>query len=133
MSTPLMSSRLNFSAASAAAALPVLATFVGDSDHHVRESAAMALGECGDARGAKLLIAMCARERSPEVEANKKADAETRALVARIASRERIRCCELLGSLHCKEAIATLTALGKHKDGALAAAAKKALEAIGGA
>ena len=114
-------------------ALPVLATFVGDADHHVRESAAMCLAECGNPAGAKLLITMCTRERSPEMEANKKADAETRALVARLVSRERIRSCELLGQLKCKEAIPALTALGKHKDLALAAAAKKALEAIGGA
>lgn len=113
-------------------ALPVLATFVGDPDHHVRESAATCLGECGDASGAKLLITMCSRERSPEMEANKGADAETRALVTRFVARERIHSCELLGKLQCKEAVPTLTALGKHKDPVLAAAAKKALEAIGG-
>lgn len=115
------------------AALPVLATFVGDPDHHAREAAATCLAECGDATGAKVLIGMCTREKSPAMEANKKADAETRDLLARMTARERIHSCELLGQLKCKEAVAALTALGKSKDPLLAAAAKKALTAITGA
>lgn len=111
-------------------ALPVLATFVGDPDHHARESAATCLAECGNAAGAKVLIGMCTREKSPEMEANKKADAETRDMLLRMTARERIRSCELLGLLKCKLAIPALTALGKNSDPALAEAAKKALAAI---
>lgn len=111
-------------------ALPVLATFVGDPDHHIRESAATCLAECGNAAGAKILIGMCTREKSPEMEANRKADAETRDMLLRMVARERIHACELLGRLQCKEAIPALTALGKNRDAALAAAAKKALAAI---
>lgn len=111
-------------------ALPVLATFVGDPDHHARESAATCLAECGNAAGAKVLIGMCSREKSPAMEANKKADTETRELLVHLAARERIRCCELLGRLKCKEAIPALTALGKHRDQVLAEAARRALAAI---
>lgn len=112
------------------AALPVLATFVGDSDHHVRESAAVTLAECGDPAGAKILMVMCKRERAPVEDANRDADAATRDLVARIARRERIRACELLGKLRFAAAASTLQALGKHADAAIAAAAQRAAAAI---
>lgn len=112
------------------AALPVLATFVGDSDHHVRESAAVTLAECGDPAGAKVLMVMCKRERAPVEEANRDADAATRDLVARIAKRERIRACELLGKLRYAAAAATLQALARHADAAIAAAARKAAATI---
>jgi HEAT repeat protein len=109
---------------------PVLATFVADSDHHVRESAATCLAECGDAAGAKLLIAICKRERSPAMDANRDVDAATKELVARGARRERIHCCQLLGSLKHAPAVPTLTALAKHKDAGIAEAAQAALKQI---
>jgi len=108
-------------------AIPVLATFIADSDHHVRESAAMCLAEAGNDAGAKVLLAICKRERSPAMEANRDADQATRDLVARATLRERVLACELLGKLHHAAAAPTLTALGKHADPAIAAAAQKAL------
>ncbi|MBL8749310.1 MAG: HEAT repeat domain-containing protein [Planctomycetes bacterium] len=111
-------------------ALPVLATFLADSDHHIRESAAVGLAECGDAAGAKVLMTMAKREKSPAMDANRDADAATRDLVARGARQERIRACKLLGALKAKDAVATLTSLGKHGDPDIAAAAKAALAAI---
>ncbi len=111
-------------------ALPVLATFVGDADHHVREAAATCLGECGDAAGAKLLITMCKRERSPAMEANRDADAATKELVAQGARRERMHCCELLGRLRHAPAAPVLTTLAKHKDTGIAEAAQAALKQI---
>jgi HEAT repeat protein len=111
-------------------ARPVLAVFVGDSDHHARESAATILAECGDAAGASVLMTMCKRERAPIEDANRDADAETKAMVARVARRERIRSCELLGRLRHGGAVPVLTALAKHRDAEIAQAATKALAAI---
>ncbi|HEX6810815.1 MAG TPA: HEAT repeat domain-containing protein [Planctomycetota bacterium] len=111
-------------------AIPVLATFVADSDHHVRESAAVCLAEAGNDAGAKVLLAICKRERSPAMEANRDADPATRELVARATLRERIHACELLGKLRHAAAAPTLTALSKHADAGIASAAKKALEAL---
>lgn len=112
------------------AALPVLTTFLQDSDHHLRESAATCLAEAGDAGGAKLLLTMVKREKSPAMDANRTADAETKALVARGALAERVRTCELLGRLRFKDAVSVLTALQKHADPALATAARYALAAM---
>lgn len=112
------------------AALPVLATFVGDSDHHVRESAAMCLAEHGNDAGAKVLLAIARRDRSPAMAANRSADAETQALVARGARRERLRACELLGRLHHAAAVPMLRTLAAGKDAELAATANKALAEI---
>jgi HEAT repeat protein len=109
------------------AAIPVLATFVADPDHHVRESAAMCLAEAGNDAGANVLLAICKRERSPMMEANRGADPATRDLVARVTLRERVTACELIGKLHHAAAAPTLTALSKHADPAIAAAAQKAL------
>jgi len=113
-----------------AAALPVLATFVGDSDHHVREDAAMVLAAQGNDAGAKLLVTMARRDRSPEMEANRGADEATKALVARLARRERLRACELLGRLRAQSALAMLRGLAAGKDQELAAVAKRAIERI---
>lgn len=112
------------------AALPVLTTFLQDPDHHLRESAATCLAEAGDAGGAKLLLTMAKREKSPAMDANRAADAETRAFVARGAVAERVRACELLGRLRAKDAVPVLTMLQKHGDPALATAARDALAAI---
>jgi hypothetical protein len=108
----------------------VLATFVGDSDHHVREDAAMTLAECGNDAGSKLLVVMARRDRSPEMEANRGADEATKALVARLARRERLRACELLGRLQVQSAVAMLRGLAAGKDEELAAAAKRAIARI---
>jgi HEAT repeat protein len=108
-------------------AIPVLATFVADSDHHVRESAAMCLAEAGNDAGANVLLAICKREKSPEMDANRDADPATRDLLVRVTRRERVTACELLGKLHHAAAAPTLTALSKHADTAIAAAAQKAL------
>jgi len=112
------------------AALPVLARSLTDSDHHVRESAAFALAERGDAAGASLLMTMARRSRSPVQNANRSADAETRALVDRLALRERCRACELLGLLRHEPALAVLRKLATDKDPQLAAAAGAAVAAI---
>ncbi len=112
------------------AALPVLARFLGDSDHHVRESAAVALAERGDAAGVAIVLAMAKRDRAPVQIANRGADAETRAMCDRIAGRERCHACELLGKLHHEPALPVLRRLATAKDEALAAAAKAAVAAI---
>jgi HEAT repeat protein len=112
------------------AALPVLARSLTDRDHHVRESAAVALAERGDAAGAALLMTMARRSRSPVQNANRTADAETRALVDRLALRERCRACELLGRLRHEPALAMLRKLATDKDPQLAAAAGAAVAAI---
>ncbi|HEX5053034.1 MAG TPA: HEAT repeat domain-containing protein [Planctomycetota bacterium] len=112
------------------AALPVLATFVGDVDHHLRESAAMCLAEHGNDAGAKVLLTIARRERSPEMAANRCADAATQALIERAARRERLRACELLGQLHHAAAVPMLRSFAAGKDAELAAVATKALAAI---
>jgi HEAT repeat protein len=114
------------------AAQPVLAAFVDDSDHHARESAATCLAEAGNDAGAKVLLTIAKRERSPEVEANKDADAGTRDLLARGARRERLRAVALLGALQHAAAVPVLKGLAGGKDTELAAAAAKALAAIEG-
>jgi HEAT repeat protein len=114
------------------AALPVLATFVGDGDHHVREAAAMCLAERGDASGSKVLVVICRRERSPAMDANRDADPGTRAMLERAARAERLRACELLGRLRSADATGVLAALARHKDAGLAAAAQAAMAAIAG-
>jgi HEAT repeat protein len=113
-------------------ALPVLATFLTDRDHHARESAAMALAERGDDAGAKILIEIAKRKRAPAEAANRGADDETKALVARMVLRERVRACELLGRLKCDEATSSLRALLRSKEPELAAAAERALAQIDG-
>jgi HEAT repeat protein len=113
-------------------ALPVLATFLTDRDHHTRESAAMALAERGDDSGAKILIEIAKRKRAPAEAANRDADDETKALVARAVMRERVRACELLGRLKCEAAAASLRALLRSKEPELAAAAERALAQIEG-
>jgi hypothetical protein len=75
---------------------------------------------------------MAERERSPAMDANRGADAATQELVARGTRRERVRACELLGGLRYAAAAPTLTALSKHKDAEIAAAATKALAALRG-
>lgn len=108
-------------------AQPALAAMVGDADHHVRESAAMCLGEVGNDAGAKVLITMATREQSPDVEANRKAPPETRDLLMRGAHRERVRAIEMLGELRHAPAATGLKALTGHADREIATAAKAAL------
>jgi hypothetical protein len=112
------------------AALPVLVRSLTDRDHHVRESAAFALAERGDASGAGLLLTIAKRDRAPVQIANRDADAETRALVDRLALRERCQACDLLGKLRHEPALPSLRKLATNKDAELAAAATAAIAAI---
>lgn len=114
------------------AALPVLRAFLGDRDHHVRESAATMLAERGDAAGAAIVLTIASRERAPVQTANCNADPETKALVDRLALRERCRACELLGKLRHEPALPVLRRLAKAKNAELAAAAQRAEAAIRG-
>lgn len=108
-------------------AQPALTAFVGDADHHVRESAAMCLGEAGSDAGAKVLLAIATREQSPDVEANRRAPAATRDLLVRIAHRERVRAIELLGELRHAPAATSLKALTGNADREVATAAAAAI------
>ncbi|MBL8727881.1 MAG: HEAT repeat domain-containing protein [Planctomycetes bacterium] len=112
------------------AALPVLARCLGDRDHHVRESAAVSLAERGDAAGVGIVLTIAKRDRAPVQTANRTADAATRALVDRLALRERCHACELLGKLRHQPALPVLRRLAGHKDATLAAAASAAITAI---
>lgn len=112
------------------AALPVLVRFLSDRDHHVRESAATTLAERGDPSGVGLVLEMARRDRAPVQKANRSADAETRALVDRIALRERVHACELLGKLRHEAAVPVLRRLAAGRVAEVAAAATRAIEAI---
>lgn len=112
------------------AALPVLVRCLGDRDHHVRESAACVLAERGDASGATIVLQIAKRDRAPVQTANRGGDAETRALVDRIALRERRHACELLGKLRHEPALAVLRKLAASKEPTLAASARDAVAAI---
>mgnify|MGYP001419297696 CR=1 FL=1 len=111
-------------------AQPVLAKFVRDRDHHRREAAAMALAEHGNDVGAAVLLTIARRERAPVQQANRDADAATRAFVDRLALRERCRACELLGALRHEPALPALERLSHADDVDLAAAARAAVAAI---
>ncbi|MCB9879204.1 MAG: HEAT repeat domain-containing protein [Planctomycetes bacterium] len=116
----------------AEAAVPVLRTFVRDGDHHLRESAAMALAEHGDDAGAAVLIDIARRNSSPAMAANRDADAATRDAVARACRRERLAAIELLGRLRCAKARAALQQVTKQRqaDDEVRAAAAAALARI---
>lgn len=109
---------------------PVLAKFVRDRDHHRREAAAMALAEHGNDAGAAVLLAIARRERAPVQQANRDADAATRAFVDRLALRERCHACELLGALRHAPALPVLERLAQADDADLATAARAAAAAI---
>jgi sugar phosphate isomerase/epimerase len=87
----------------------------------VRESAAEVLAELGDDAGVSVLVGMLSRTRHP-------AGPD---LPARIALDEKIRVCDLLGRLKAKGAVEALKKAARAKEAELAAAAQRAIDAIG--
>lgn len=92
------------------------------ADHHVRESAAMELGERGDGAGESVLIGMLNRSRVPGLEGD--ADFLERALV-----REQVDICQALGRIGTPSAKAALTKATKSRREAVRSAATAALAA----
>lgn len=89
-------------------------------DHHVRESAAMDLGERGDAAGESILIAMLARTRIPGMEG-------TAAEIEPHLVREKVAICRVLGGFTSE---ASTAALEKAKASPFEAVRKAAAEAL---
>jgi HEAT repeat protein len=89
-------------------------------DHHVRESAALELGERGDASGESILVAMLARNRLPGV--------DDPALMQRLLLEEHLRVIAVLGSLGTKRAQAALALALKSSVEAERKAAQAALD-----
>jgi HEAT repeat protein len=104
------------------AAVPVLQKDgLRSSDHHVRESAAVALGKRGDGSGEKILREMLARKTMPGVD-----DPE---LGTRLLVEEQTELCEILGKLGSKTAVGALEKALRSPHEAVRAAARKALDA----
>lgn len=101
-----------------------------DRDHHVREAAAEALATLGDASGVRILLKMLTRTKHPAM--TTAADRKDPTLV-RIMIDEKVRVCRLLGALRATTAKAALTKAARSQHADLAAAAKRALDAIVGA
>jgi HEAT repeat protein len=97
------------------------ASCLKSSDHHVRESAAEVLAELGDDAGVSVLIGMLSRTKHP-------AGPD---LPARIVLEEKIRVCALLGNLKASRALDALKKAARAKEPELAAAARRAIDAIG--
>jgi HEAT repeat protein len=97
------------------------ASGLASGDHHLRESAAEALAELGDDAGVTVLIGMLTRTKHP-------AGPD---LPAKIALEEKIRVCGLLGTLKAKRALDALKKAARAKEPELAAAAQRAIDAIG--
>ncbi len=101
-------------------ALPVLKAGLKNRDHHVRESVAEALAELGSDAGVGVLIRMLSRRTHPAGPS----------LPKRLVIEEKIRMCDHLGRLRSKKAISALKKAGRSKNPELAAAAKRALDAV---
>lgn len=102
-----------------AEAVPVLVKDgLSNSDHHLRESAALRLAAHGDASGEALLVAMLARDRVPGVD-----DAD---LAERLTVREHVAVCEALGRIGTKRARAALDTARNSKRPEVRAAAEAA-------
>jgi HEAT repeat protein len=106
-----------------APAIPVLeADGLGSADHHVRESAAMELGERGDASGEGVLVSMLARTSMPGV-------TDDPALMERLLVREQVAICRILGKLGTPGGKAALEKAKSSKFDAVRKAAEAALAA----
>lgn len=92
---------------------------LANSDHHLRESAAMALARHGDASGESTMLGMLARDRMPGV--------DDRDLATRLSIAEKVEICELLGRLGTKTGLAALERAAKSPHEAVRAAAERAL------
>lgn len=92
------------------------------ADHHVRETAAMELGERGDGAGESLLVGMLERTRVPGAEGD--AEVQQRMLV-----REQVQVCSALGRIGTPAAKAALTKATKSRLEAVRLAATAALSA----
>lgn len=104
------------------AAVPVLQKDgLRSSDHHVRESAAVALGRRGDGAGEKILREMLARKTMPGID---DPELDTKLLVA-----EQVVVCEILGNLRSKAALAALEKALHSPHERVRAAARTALDA----
>lgn len=90
-----------------------------NSDHHVRETAAVTLAERGNAAGQAVLLAMLARKKMPGVD-----DPETG---QRLLEREQVHVCELLGRLGGEAAKRALQQATQSSLPAVAKAARAAL------
>ena len=95
---------------------------VGHSDHHFRESAAIALARRGDAGGEAILIKMLRRSRLPGF------DAGDRQIMERYLAREQVEICGLLRALASAEGKVAVVAAKKSRLPTVAAAAATALE-----
>ncbi|HZO09378.1 MAG TPA: hypothetical protein VFC77_08370, partial [Myxococcota bacterium] len=105
------------------AAIPVLrADGLKASDHHVRESAALELGQRGDGSGESLLITLLARDRMPGV-------TDDRGLEERLLTSEQVAICEVLGKLGSANGKAALQKATASKLEPVRKAAEKALAA----
>ena len=103
-------------------ALPVLKTGLKNRDHHVRESAAEALAELGSDAGVNVLIGMLSRKKHPGGSA----------LPEQVVIDEKIRICGYLARLRAKKALTALKRAARSKNPELAAAAKRAVDAMAG-
>ena len=92
---------------------------LANSDHHLRESAAMALARHGDASGESTMIGMLTRDRMPGV--------DDRELATRLSIAEKVEICGLLGRLGTKTSLAALERAAKSPHDAVRAAAERAL------
>jgi HEAT repeat protein len=97
------------------------ASCLKSSDHHVRESAAEVLAELGDDAGVGVLVGMLSRTKHPGGPD----------LPARIVLEEKVRVCELLRRLKASRALDALRKAARAKEPELAAAAQRAIDAIG--
>jgi hypothetical protein len=93
------------------------------SDHHVRESAALELGQRGDAAGTSVLIGMLGRTSLPGFEARDP-------LGERLMIEEQVEVCAVLGKLGGDGAKAALGKAASSRFEPVKAAARKALETI---
>lgn len=103
------------------AAAVLRADGIKHSDHHIRESSALELGERGDASGESILIGMLARTRMPGVE-------DDEALSDRLVIAEQTDICRIFGKLRTEAGKAALQKATKSKFEAVRKAAAEALK-----
>ncbi len=95
-----------------------------NSDHHIRETAALELGERGDASGEALLATMLTRSRLPGF------DAGDEELMTRLLVTEQVAVCRAFAKLGTERGKAALEKATKSPHQAVRAAAEKALAEI---
>jgi len=105
-----------------AAAAVLRADGIRHSDHHVRESAALALGKRGDRSGEGILVSMLARSALPGFEGD-------RASMERFLVAEQVEVCGILGGFGTPAAKGALAKAASSRFEAVREAARKALAA----